>query len=887
MSIWYTQTSAKILEELTSHQHGLSSASVKERAEKYGQNSLPEAKSDSYFTIFLRQFISPIIYILLFSALIMLFMKEVADSLIILFVLVINAIVGAVQEGKAQNTLLALKKFVATNAAVLRDEREIIIPDSDLVPGDVIVLKEGDKVPADARIIDQSSLKVDESSLTGESEPILKITEPISKEGLAVPEQKNMLFRGTYVVGGTGTAVVVATGISTEIGKISAKIQTIDTDVPLKVHIEALSKLIIWIVLAISFFIFVVGIFYGIEARDMFATVVAICVSAIPEGLPVVVTLILATGVSRMSKRSALVKKLPAVEALGQAKIIAVDKTGTITLNQMMVCKLFIGDKHYDVTGNGYDPNGEVIHDGKQVEPLNHQGVLFLGKIAAFTSSATNAYSEEKKEWIRVSGDPTESALLTFSQKVGYNRQDLLNESKQVMEIPFNSSLKYHAVVNQVEGKPVISLTGAPEVILEYCKTMWKDGKEISISSAEHAKLHETLKEISQEGLRVLALATCFKSPDVFDPNTLPPLCFVGFVGIVDGIRQEVSQAVKDGMEAGVRFVMITGDHVETARAIAKKIGIYRHGDHVVTGNDLTNKPEKDIVAMLDKVSVFARVTSEHKLKIIELFRSKGDTIAMTGDGVNDALSLAAADLGIAMGRDGTEVAKEAADIVLMDDNLGSIVAAIEEGRNIYKTIKKVILYLFSTGLGEILAIVAAIFMGYPLPVLASQIIWLNFVTDGFLVVALALEPKEVVILKEPLVKSKKWIFDGTMFLRMLTMAIIMTVTTLYMFDEYLAGGYVKATTVALTTLAVLQWFNVWNCRSEKKSIFDSNPFDNMYLVAATVIVILLQIFAVYHPFMQKILHTAALTLNDWLVIIAASVFIIIVEEFRKFFAKK
>lgn len=886
MSFWHTKTTAEIFTEYNSSEQGLASTFALDRLKSLGENAFPDAKRKSIFVIFLEQFQSSIIYILLIAAVIVFVMGEIADGFIILAVLIINAIIGAIQEGRAQNALGALKQLATTVATVMRDGREVIVPDKELVVGDVITLKEGDKVPADARIIDLNGLKIDESALTGESEPVLKNVEVLKDETLVTAEQKNMVFKATYVVSGYARAVVVATGVRTVIGAISEKIQTLDTEVPLKADIRSLSKVIIIAVLAVSAFIFVLGLVYGNSPREMFATVVAIAVSAIPEGLPVVVTLILATGVSRMSKRNALVKRLQAVEALGQANVIAVDKTGTITLNQMMVTKVYVDDTLFDVTGNGYEPKGNVLKEGVIVEHVNHPDLMMVGRISSFVAFAKTAFSEEKNQWQRISGDPTDAALLTFSSKIGFIQEALERENPKLFDAPFNSDLKYHAVIHNVSGDAVLSVIGAPESVLARSIHIWRDGKEVPLTKSEKEKLETVLLSMSKEGLRVLGLAHSFKSPKMIENGVLPDLCFVGFVGISDVIRSEARKAVEDAQGAGIRVVMITGDYSETARAIGSKAHIYKDGDVVITGADLETLSESELVSKLAKTTIFARVSPEHKLRIIELYRKKGDVVAMTGDGVNDALSLAAADLGVSMGKVGTEVAKEASDIVLLDDNFGSIIAAVEEGRNIYETIKKVIFYLFSTSLGEILVIVAAIIFGYPLPITASQIIWLNFVTDGFLVVALALEPKESGSLKGRMKKTKRWIVDWPMFRRMMLVSTVMTVGTLYLFSGYVEGGYIKASTMALTAMAVFQWFNAWNCRSEKGSVFSFKIFNNLYLVGATVIVILLQLAALYMPFFQKILRTTPISLSEWVLIIAVSFSIIIADEIRKVFVR-
>lgn len=883
---WYSLSLEKTFDTLESSHHGLSLHAVKERLSQYGVNSLPEEKSRSIFRLFLGQFQSPLIYILLAASAVVFLMGETADGSIILAVLLFNAVVGVIQEGKAQNTLLALKKFVKTNATVLRESKEYIIPDSEVTVGDIIILQEGERIPADARVILSQNLKVDEASLTGESEPIHKNREILERENLPTAEQKNMVFKGTNVVAGSGRAIVVATGLSTVIGGIAKQISKIDTDVPLKTNIRFLSRAIILIVAIINVAIFTAGIVSGHSAKEMFTTVVSLSVSIIPEGLPIVMTLVLATGVWRMSKRNALVKNLQAVEALGQARVIAVDKTGTITKNELVVRTVWINDRIFEITGIGYEPKGEITSDGMAVNVATNNDLSFLGKISSLVATARLSYAEETKNW-HITGDPTEAAMLVLAEKIGFNKKEILRELPLISEIPFDYSLKYHATLHQSGENHIIAVAGAPEVILSLSAEIRRDGKNHPLTEKERTNCETTFHRMSEQGLRVIALAVRNNTSKELTAESVHTLSFIGFLGMQDTLRPEVYDAMKRAKEAGIRVVMITGDHKITARVIAKEAGIYKDGDTVLTGNEIEPMSEAELADKLADTTVFARVTPEHKMQIITAYKKRGEIVAMTGDGVNDAPSLVAADLGVSMGKIGTEVAKEASDIVLLDDNFGSIVSAIEEGRSIYKTIKKVILYLFSTNIGEVLTISVALFIGYPLPILAAQIIWLNFVTDGFLDVALAMEPKEKGLLSETFDRPKKYIVDSLMLQRMAVMAFPMMIGTLYLFGQYFTEDIAKAWTISLTTLAVFQWFNAWNCRSENKSILSMNWFTNKYLVGATVIVIMLQIAAVYTPTLQKLLHTVPLELSEWIMIILVATSIIFVEEIRKYIYRK
>ena len=882
---WHTKTISHILQNLHTNERGLTAVEFAIRLKEYGYNKLPESKPDGLPVIFLRQFQSPLIYILLFASAIVFFMGETVDGSIILAVLLFNAIVGTVQEGKAQNTLLALKRFVETKSTVLRDGKELIIPDTEVVPGDIILLMEGEKVPADARIITSNSLKVDEAAMTGESEPVQKITKVLAGQNVATSDQKNMLFKGTHVVSGNGRAVVVGTGSDTVIGKIAKQIATINTEIPLKTNIRNLSRLIIITVALISVFLFMFGIILGKPVKEMFTTIVSLAVSIIPEGLPIVVTLVLATGVWRMSKRNALVKKLQAVEALGQARIIAVDKTGTITKNELVIQKVFVDAKMFEVGGIGYEPKGDMRLDGKLTDAINQSGLAFAGRIAAYCASARVMFSAEENLW-RVAGDPTEAAMLVFAQKLGMHKDEMEQETPIISEIPFDYKLKYHAVVHGNNEKKILTVVGAPEVILKLSEKVWHDGKNHHLGSKERDELEATFVRMSQEGLRVIAFAETSDVPHKLTSEAIGGLTFVGFYGMKDALRPEVTDALQRAVSAGIRVVMITGDHKITAQAIAQEAGIYHDGDTVLTGEDIDTLSEKELAERLATTSVFARVNPDHKLTIIKAFRARGEIVAMTGDGVNDAPSLVAADIGVALGN-GSEVAKEAADIVLLDDNFGSIVSAVEEGRSIYKTIKKVILYLFAGSASQVFTILGALFLGYPLPLLAAQIIWLNFVTDGFLAVSLSMEPKEEGLLRGNFERPKKYLIDKLMAKRMLLTSLPLALGALYLFQRYLDVDMTKAWTIVLTTLAVGHWFNAWNCRSENKSIFQMNPFSNKFLVRATITITLLQLFVVYNPLMQKFLHTTALDLSDWLLIIPIAASIVLVEEIRKFFYRR
>jgi len=887
-SSWHTDKLTDLIDNFGSNQEtGLTDEMVKNNLDHYGLNKLPESKPDTWWLIFLRQFKSPLIYLLMFAAVVVLALGEFIDGGIIVFVLLFNAIVGTVQAFKAQNTLEALKKFAQTPAVVRRNGQEMVVDGEEVVPGDIFILKEGQKVPADGRIIESHNLSIDEAALTGESEPVKKKAETEIPEDAPIGDRKNMVYKGTAVSGGHAVVLTVSTGVDTYIGYISKEIQKINTEIPLQRDIRHLSHLIIIVVVTLAVLIFSYGIWVGNETVEMFKLSVAVVVSAIPEALPIVMTLLLATGVWRMSKRNVLIKQLQAVEALGEAGVIAVDKTGTITKNELVVRQLLCHDQLFDVSGYGFDPEGSINQGEKTIiQPTEDRSLYRAGLVAALNSSAGVYWEAENEKW-EITGDPTEAALTVLAAKIGLPAKDkLLEQNPRLDELPFESQTKYHAVLQQLGDSREIIVVGAPEVILKASRLyqQGQDKTELTPDKVEVIKNH--LTAMSKEGLRVLAFASRTTDKNNLDSGDIDNLVFEGLFGMRDGLREGVAEAVATAKRAGIKTVMITGDYRVTAWAIAQKAGIATDGDGLMEGSELDHLTDQELSAKITDTTVFARVSPEHKLKIVQAYQGNGQIIAMTGDGVNDAMSLTAADLGMAMGRQGTEVAKEASDLIIMDDNFQSIIAAVEEGRSIYKGIKRVILFLFSTSIGEIVIITAALLLGWQLPVLAAQVIWINFVTDGFLVTALAMEPKEKGLLSGALKRPSRWIIDSTMLQRMLLMSGAMVVGTLWLFQlfepSHSPENYEKAVTVAVTAIVVFQWFKAWNCRSDRFSIFQINPLANRYLIGAFMIVVALQLTATYTPFMQEILSLTPLNLTEWGLIISVCLSTILVDELWK-----
>ena len=866
---WYQKTIDEVLEAHGTTINGLSEQEASLRLKRDGVNALPEAKQPSLVQVFISQFKSPLVYILLIVSVIVLLLGDIADSIVISIVLLFNAVIGTVQEGRANNTLAALKNFIQTQALVVRDGKETVISDKELVVGDIVVLHEGGRIPADGRLIEVVGATVDEASLTGESNAVAKTIDPITEQkGLSTlnpADQLNMVFKGTSIVSGNANFVVTATGVNTQIGQLSVKVMGLDTEIPLQKNVRYLSRIIV-----IAVTIFCVGfvgwgLWLGLELLVMVKTSVALAVSLIPSGLPIIMTLILANGVWRMSQRKALVKKLAAVEALGHANVIAVDKTGTITRNQLVVKKVFVAGKTFEISGRGYEPKGEASYHGKVVAPDHTAELLLAAKFAAF-ASAELIFDPKTKAWI-VQGDPTEAAMLVLAEKLGFGKKAILVNHRLIQEIPFDYRTKYRAVVFEENGKHTLAVIGAPEAVA-------------SLAGRDHNEFEHAMTEMAGEGLRIIAFGFATVEGAV-DPEKIPKLHFGGLYGMQDTLHREVPGAVADVKSAGMKVVMITGDWPETAKAIARQAGIFEEGDQVLTGADMEKLSKNELLGVLPTTSVFARITPDNKLRIVQGYQELGKVTAMTGDGVNDVPSLVAADLGIAMGKTGTEVTKESADIILLDDNFSTIAAAVEEGRNIYKTIKRAILYLTSTSFGELFTIVGALLLAWPLPVTAVQILWLNLVTDGFLTIAFAAEPKEGNLLREPYRKPAKYMIDRFMVLRMIPLALIMAIGTLWLFDFYRDGDIAKAQTISLTVLAIYQWYNAFNCRSETRSAF-SQAFTNKWLWAAIAAVALLQWAAVHWGPMQKILGTVDLTLNEWLITLAAASSILIWEELVK-----
>lgn len=850
-----------------------------------GRNELPATRPPSLARVFVRQFLSPLIFLLLGAAAVVFLLNEVLDGIIILGVLVCNAAIGTIQEGRAHATLLALRRLSPRQALAKRGGAPTQLAEAELVPGDVVLLAAGNRVPADCRVLESRSCTVDESSLTGESLPVEKLSRPLRGHPVPLTEQRNMLFHGTVVTSGEAEAVVVATGRDTALGHITRLVEAVDTEIPLAGDIRRLSRAILVTVLTVGTVLFVFGVLLGKPVREMFITIVSLIVSVVPEELPIVLTLVLAAGVARMSKRNALVKRLQAVEALGQTRILAVDKTGTITANELTVVRAWVQGKMVAVRGTGYATDGGI---GSGPSGAGYGGVVRLARAAAVLSRAHVSYLAAEERWT-VSGDPTEAALSVFAAKAGIDREAVEAELPLVAEYPFRNDLQYRAAIHGTRQSSMLFVSGSPEAVVAACHRMATATAARPLTAHDRRTIFRAVAQLSRQGMRVIALAEKPQKGTSGQP-AVSGLTLLGIVGMQDVLRPDVADDVRRAQAAGMRVCMITGDHRLTAEAIARQAGILTARGETLTGQDMDALSDSALGRRLMAVQVFARVTPEHKMRIIQAFRKRGLVVAMTGDGVNDAPPLVAADLGIAMGKSGTDVAKEAADIVLLDDNLGSIIAAVEEGRDIFQKIQKTLLFQFSTATSEMVlllgALVLGLFTGTGLPMLPAHILWVNLVGDGVLGIFFAYDPREPGLMERSWKRPGAYILERTHLPRMALMAGVMSVGTLSVFLFAAPGGEARAQTMAFTTLALFQWINAWQCRSATQSLFRTNPFSNTSMVLATSAVVLLQLVALYAPPVQHILRTVPLTHQDWLVVGAAGSMLIIAEEVRKMWVR-
>jgi Ca2+-transporting ATPase len=856
---------------------------------EFGPNELVEKKKISPLKIFASQFKNFLILILLAAVAVSAVIGESIDAIVIFAIVIACTVLGFSQEYRAEKLMEALKRMAATRARVIRDGEEIDVPTRELVPGDVIVLKAGDRIPADSRLIEALNLKTEEASLTGESAPVEKQTESTPRDAV-VGDRKNMVFMGTDATYGRGKAVVVATGMSTEFGKIAEMVQAVEEPpTPLEKRLEKIGKVLVWVLVIVCAIVSVVGIARGQPPRDMFILGVALAVAAVPEALPAVVTVALAIGTQRMAKRNAIVRKLPAVETLGCTTVICSDKTGTLTRNEMTVRKLFVNDKAISVTGEGYEPKGEFWIESSPEkhaisDPQKDDDIALLLRISTLCNDARLKTTEGG--WT-IEGDPTEGALTVAAAKAGILQEKLNNQYPRVGEFPFTSERKLMSTIHTTpEGRKVAYVKGAPEVILEKCAFVLQNGKRSRLGKPEKEAILEINQKMASEALRVLGMA--YKElPD--NKGSLSPgevesnLIFVGLMGMFDAPREEAIEAIKKCKRAGIKVIMITGDNKNTALAVGKELGL---GGEVLTGAEIDGVSDEELEKKVEDISIYARVSPEHKTRIVKSLKRRGHIVAMTGDGVNDAPALKNSDIGVAMGITGTDVAKEASDIVLVDDNFATIVAAVEEGRGIYDNIKKYLAYLLSCNIAEILVIFTAVgIIGLPLPLVAVQLLWVNLVTDGLPAFALGVDPSDPDIMDRPPRDPNESVFTRSVKALIVGVAAIILLGTLPLFYWAYGGdklNLIKAQTMAFTVLIMFEMFNAFNCKSEKHSVFKVGPFSNRFLVAAVIGSIFMQLIVVHVHFFNVLLGTVPLSLLDWALVLAISSTVLIAVEIGK-----
>ncbi|QSF47039.1 calcium-translocating P-type ATPase, SERCA-type [Paenibacillus tianjinensis] len=882
---------------------GLSGETAAERRQESGYNELSEGKTVSPLTLLLNQFKDFMVLVLMGATLVSGLLGEYLDAITIVAIILLNGVLGFVQEFRAERSLRALKQLSAPSAKVLRDGKQEVIPARMLVPGDIVLLESGDRVPADVRWLECSALYAEESALTGESLPVSKHAEAIHAEELPLGDQKNIGFMGTMVTRGTGKALVVRTGMDTEMGKIADLIQNTESqETPLQHRLEQLGKILIYVSLGLTIVVVLAGILHGQPAAAMFLAGVSLAVAAIPEGLPAIVTIALALGVQRMIKRKAIVRKLPSVETLGCASVICSDKTGTLTQNKMTVTRIWNAGRSLEVTGEGYAPSGHVLQKGKPVDLKADQSLRRLLQIGALCSNAEivetfpgemrgkrkgKEKGEETEKALKgqsvweLKGDPTEGALVALSSKMGLTAQSLAVTYAREQEFPFDSERKLMSVIVSHPGGRMICTKGAPDVLLNCCSYMLWEGGVVPCTPTLRQKVLEANEEMASGALRVLGMAyRDVRSGEVVgsEKEAESQLVFVGLAGMIDPPRREVRDAISITRRAGIKTVMITGDHGTTAEAIAHQLGILQRGGTVLTGSQLTRMDDDALDKISDNVYVYARVSPEHKLRIVKSLQRRGHVVAMTGDGVNDAPAIKAADIGISMGITGTDVTKEASALILGDDNFSTIVAAIEEGRNIYENIRKFIRYLLASNVGEILTMFFAMMLGLPLPLVPIQILWVNLVTDGLPAMALGVDQPEKDLMEHKPRGAKENIFARRLGWKIISRGLLIGLCTLGAFwmtlriDPGSAQQLIRAQSVAFATLVMAQLIHVFDCRSSR-SVFHRNPLQNKYLVLAVLSSVLLMLVVMYLPLLQPVFKTVPLNFREWcLVFVSAGI---------------
>ncbi|MGD8717990.1 MAG: calcium-translocating P-type ATPase, PMCA-type [Candidatus Zixiibacteriota bacterium] len=868
--LWHSLNPAGAAEELeTSTRRGLTVEEAAARLSRYGANALEQVGARNGLKIFLSQFTEFLVLVLVAACIVSAFLGEFLDAGAILAIVILNGVLGFVQEFRAEKSLQALREMAAPRAAVVRDGREEEIDTRDVVPGDLVRLRSGDRIPADLRLVEGHSLQVDEAALTGESLSVEKDPPEVLDEDMPLADRRNMAYTGTVVTYGRGDGVVVATGMDTELGRIAAMVQEVGGEqTPLQQRLARLGKFLVWAVLALCGIVFAAGIWRGVPVHEMFLTAVSLAVAAIPEGLPAVVTIALALGVQRMVKRHALIRRLSSVETLGSTSVICSDKTGTLTQNKMVARRAYVNGR-------------ELARDEspEDLKPLLTSAFIctedFIGAATTGTCDLEGSHST-----------PTEAALVDAALAVGVDPTELVSLYEFVDEVPFDSRRKRMTAVFRREGAHIAFTKGAPEILLELCSAYEDGGEARPLTPESRAALEDANADLAARGLRVIAVATRELPAELEVSDEVErDLTFAGFVAIEDPPRPEVFEAVRKCRLAHITPIMATGDHRATAAAIAREVDILREGNTVLTGRDIDELSDEGLIDELEDARVLARVTPEHKLRVVRALRARGAVVAMTGDGVNDAPALKESDIGVAMGITGTDVSKEASDMILTDDNFATIVAAVEEGRSIYSNIKKFIHFLLSCNTSEILVMFIATLAGWPLPLLPIQILWVNLITDGAPALALGVDPPEVGLLLKPPRPKSAFLFDRHDLRLIPVQGFMIAAATLgsfllvlYVFDE----GLATARTFAFSVLTLSQLAHALNCRSQTRSFFALGPFSNPWLLAAVGFSLLLHLGVVYLPFLEPIFHTVPLSVRDWALMLAFSALPLVFMEIYK-----
>jgi Ca2+-transporting ATPase len=881
-ALWHTLSVDETFARLKSTSRGLIEEEAAKRLSDFGPNELQVAGRVSPWTILLDQFKNVLIVILLCATTLSAFLGHGIEAIAITVIVLFAVILGFVQEYRAERAIEALREMAAPVATVIRDGRERRVPARELVPGDLILLATGNKVPCDVRLVEAVNLQTIEAALTGESAPVEKHTHPLEDERLQVGDRKNLAYAGTVVTYGRGRAVVVATGMSTEFGKIARMLEEVETSkTPLQINLDRVGKTLARVALLVVIVIVALGLFRGQPFVEMLIFGVALAVAVVPEALPAVITISLALGVKRMVKRNALVRRLPAVETLGSTSVICSDKTGTLTKDEMTARRLFVGGQMLEVSGTGYEPSGKFSMNGTGVELTGPMSMLL--QAAALASDARVERSDSGDKW-EVKGDPTEGALVVAAAKAGLVKVDLDTRFPRVSEIPFTAETKRMTTLHQTPEGVAAYTKGAPEVVVQSCAwQLSKDGEQ-TLNDAGRAEILEVARKLAAEALRILAVA--YKR-GAARKDAEESMTFLGLVGMIDPPRPEAEAAVRECEQAGIKVIMITGDHPLTAKAVADELGLSKNG-RVVTGAELEAMSDEELKQAVESVAVFARVSPAHKLRVVTALQQRGQVVAMTGDGVNDAPALKKADIGIAMGITGTDVSKEAAAMTLTDDNFASIVAAVEEGRGIFSNIKKYLMYLLSSNVGEIGLMAGASLAGLPLPLSAVQILYVNLATDGLPALALAVDPPEDDLMRRHPRDPRSGIFTRPVVILMLVGGLWSTVVNLSLFIWALNSGrsVQEAMTMTFVSLVLIQFIKAYNFRSDRHSVL-RHPFANKWLNIAIVWELFMLGLILYVPLLERTFGTFELPLWDWFIILAAAFTVSPVLELAKWMERR